>query len=311
MMQRTVTHKMKGEYRLVVNSGMDSEKDTGWFDNLITDGGLDQYGTTSLGNATLYASVGTGTTAPAVTDTALVNRIGPSSSPINGTDGATSSGSPNYSMVITKDYAFALGAVVGNIAEIGVGPASNGTSLFSRARIIDGAGVPTTLTVTSMDQLTVYYRLTVTNDMSDVSDSVTISGTPYSYTMRASDAASNSVRVTSFHAASYMQYNCVAYGTSGAALGSVTSSPSGSSQVFGVDSIAYSTYTPGSFTRDAVFTWGTSAGNAVGGIKAIKFQGGGGFDVGWPSVQVLFGTAIPKDNTKQLVLTLRHVWARV
>jgi hypothetical protein len=64
---------LSGEYRLVIKRNGE-EIDTGWFKNLILNQGLDQLGTD--GNVLVgYARVGTGTTAPAVTDTVLQAQV--------------------------------------------------------------------------------------------------------------------------------------------------------------------------------------------------------------------------------------------
>ena len=73
-------------------------------------------------------------------------------------------------------YTFALGAVVGNLTELGIASSSNdlpSTKLHTRALFKDGAGDPTTVTVTALDQLVVTYVVQKSVPMAPVSSSIT------------------------------------------------------------------------------------------------------------------------------------------
>lgn len=151
--------------------------------NLITRGGMDAI--EILGN---NLHIGTGGTTPVFADTSLQSFI------------ATKTGanwSANTSVLTGDDYVkeskntftFAIGAVVGNISELGISTTSNETSdIQTRALFKDGAGDPTTITVTSQDQLVVTYFVKKTISMVPFVSSIsaTVDGSPViiDYTVR-------------------------------------------------------------------------------------------------------------------------------
>ena len=302
---------LSGEYRLVINRG-GLEIDTGWFKNLILNQGLDQLGTASASVLYGYARVGTGTTPPAAGQTVLDNQIaysqvGPADTTI------VNAGSPNYTTLTTYKYVFSQGDVVGNISEVGVGWATTGATLFSRALIVDGIGNPTTITLTSIDQLTIYYRLNASQPTTDTTSSVTISSTSYPYTIRTAQAASFcNIGATFYYADAFTKLNStgvVVYG-SDATLGAISGTLSGT--IIGSSGTGFTftfpTYTPGTYYRDSTFSIAPGYCNAVGGI--------GGITLAWGSYssslqnQIVFSTPIPKTNTQVLTLTQRFTWAR-
>jgi hypothetical protein len=274
--------------------------------NLITDKGMDKIGTSSINGSIWYCVVGTGTATPQVSDTALQAKTGPAvqdtSEVVSGT------GAPLYNVVINKSYQFPQGSVVGNIAEVGVCGDSSGNNLFSRARIIDGAGTPTTITVTSIDQLTVYYRLTCTQPLTDVSGSVTVSGTAYPYTFRPARAGDGPQRwAQSSHAADIN--TCEIYAAN-AALGPITGYLTGTDYA-GYSTVSFPAYVPGSFYRDSVVVFNPDK-VVTGGIGGLGFFCGRPFGggQGWPCGQFKFASPIPKTNTQQFTITIRHSWVR-
>jgi len=305
----TFETKLSGEYRLVIKRNGE-EIDTGWFKNVILNQGLDQLGTN--GNVLNgYARVGTGTTAPAVTDTTLVAQVAASNSgPSNVT--VVNSGAPNYTTLSTYEYTFTQGAVVGNISEVGVGWATTGATLFSRALIVDNMGVPTTITLTAIDQLTIYYRLNASQPTTDTTTSVTISSVSYPYTIRTALAASfASVSATFQYGYGFTRLNGVTLYGNDAALGAITGTLSGtiianSSSGF---TFTYPAYTPGTYYRDSTFSVDVSTGNAAGGIGGIVLEWGA-YNSSLRN-QIVLPTPIPKTNTQVLTITCRFTWARV
>lgn len=149
--------------------------------NLVLDSGIAIATANALGitsdSLLTNCVVGTGATPPAVTDTGLVAQLAVSPSGVrqSGTY-SYNSGTDELSAVTVMQYAFTLGAVVGNISEIGIRPISQ-TNLFSRALIVDGGGSPTTITVTASDQLIVNYTLTGTISRT-VNYTMDLSGSP-------------------------------------------------------------------------------------------------------------------------------------
>jgi len=304
--------KLAGEYKIVVNKADGTTVETDWFSNLILDQGLDRIGA-GWNQVIAYAQVGTGTIAPAVTQISLETPAGGSTQQTSPNGGIVNSGAPAYETTYTWSFAFAQGAVVGNITEIGVGWAATGSTLFSRALILDNLGNPTSITIVAIDQLTVFYRLKIVPPLSDITGTVTIGGTPYNYTARVAQAGSFANATWTFWASQIAQAGslvpprgALTYG-SGSVLGAITGSPTLASGT-STTSISSGTYTPGSFNRDATVTWSISQGNATGGIQAIAFNYGVQDSMRF---QYRFDTVIPKDNTKTMSITSNISWNRV
>lgn len=301
-------YSLAGEYRVVVASPQ-GEKDTGWFKNVVTDIGLDYLGT-SGGETLEYCRVGTGTSTPATGQTALDAQVAVR----NGADvSTTNAGSPTYASLETRTFTFAQGAVVGNISELGVGWSATGSSLFSRARILDGVGSPTTITLTSLDQLTVYYRVRITPILTDAAGSVSIGGTTYTYTSRLA------------YSGSFGQFfpwttlgrigklaNQSALRGAGCSLGAITGTLAGGSAVTNPATTGNTAaaYVSGNYYIDNTLTWGINNGNASGGVQGLQLDGSNNSSNSGVHWQYLFNAAIPKDNTKILTLTFRVSWGR-
>lgn len=304
-----LNNSLSGEYNLVITSQDGTSQETGWIKNLILDQGLERIGQSA--SVVPYCQIGTGTTVPVVTQTALVAFT----AGVSGTGtSVTNSGSPLYNSVHTFTYAFAQGAVVGNMAEVGVGWASSGANLFSRALITDISGNPTTLTLTSIDQLTVYYRLTVAPSMTDVSGTLSLGGSDYQYTGRLAYAGSHHGSTSLFlsgdlYTISTSGYQSYVYPSS-STLGAVTATPTGSGTGYfynnglGPGTVSLAPYGLGTKYRDTTQLFPIGVGN-VGGIGAIMQSIG---DNAW--YQYAFTPAIPKDNTKTLSMTYRVSWDR-
>lgn len=300
----TLKVNLGGMFRVVLNQGTDREVDSGFFHNLITDYGLNQLGLTSDGTLHTQCCVGTGTTTPANSNTSIQAFVANSSD--RTIDEDTNDGASAYSSHVLFHWTFAQGAVVGNMAEVTIGKATDGTNIWSRARILDGAGSPTTLTCTSLDQLTVYYKLTVAPVLTDVSSSVTLSGTAYPYTVRLSDAASFASSPRSMLANEMpMVVADVSVYPSTSALGAITSEPTGSPLSCTTTRVG-TTYAADSKYYETTITFGPASGNITGGIGAMKIR----FASGFLLFQYVFSTPIPKDNTKTLVIVTRIAWDR-
>lgn len=277
------------------------------FPNLITNKGLDLIGTGGYPIGT--CAVGTGNTAPAVTDTALVAQVASTTNAISRTANNTGS-SPYYAYLVTT-WQFPVGAAAGNLAEVGVG--SGATSLFSRALILDGGGSPTTITVLSNEALNVTYQVNMYPPTTDVTGNVSLGGSSYAFTLRASNVTSTN----NWGISTDTNFAGVGNHSSGSAfstqtLGAITSQPSGAA--YGADSSSVGTYTLGSYTQTVTLGWSINAGNAPGGIGSVQLVVGWGSDVGYPvdgggCYQCSFTPVIPKDNTKVLSLTFSVTWA--
>src|SRR6056297_3576288 len=174
-----------GRYRLRVGKrGQAPRIDTGWFDNIITDAGLNLMGGAGYMDS---CQVGSGSTTPTVGDTALVTYVAGTGTIQEETKTAEAS-APYYGSTTTT-YRFAEGDAAGNLSEVGIGTATSGGTLFSRALITDGGGSPTSITVLADEFLDVTYQIQIvppTGDITvaDVTDSGP-AGTVHSITLRA------------------------------------------------------------------------------------------------------------------------------
>lgn len=302
----TVNVKMglSGRFKLETFKNGVKTKSTGWFNNLITDQGKDFFGVGNQYNHINYCRVGTGNTAPAVSDTNLVSHVAGALRDA-GSDTTGNSGSSPWYTYIQRVYVFPAGFVGAssvNLAEIGTGTASSdGANLFSRALILDGVGNPTTLTVDTDEELRVTYELRMYPLETDISSSIIDSGTSvnHSYTLRACEVDQSN---------NWVPLGMTTSGTTGSvatdgAIGAIDGSPTGSGDI--PTGVTVANYTNGNYYRDFTYTWGSGDGNFATGISAMKL-----FTNGKTSWQVGFSPAINKDNTQETSLTLRVSWDR-
>ena len=272
------------------------------FDNLILDSGLERLGT---GSVVTHVQLGTGSTAPAVGQAALVAFSASTNNQTASVDSYVA-GPPVYHQSI-KTFRFAAGTATGTFSEIGVGWASSG-SLFSRALILDGGGSPTTITVLSDEALDVDYRFRLYPATSDVAGTLTLSGIGYTYTLRPaliSDTGQwspSTILGSGFVIGSALDR---AYNGASLALGAITAQLTGNTSSAAMGVFNYSSYVPGALSRAGVVTTGLTVGNSVGGIKGMIIAFGG-----YGYYQILFGTVIPKDSTKIMTHGQRITWAR-
>lgn len=291
----------KGEWKLRVLAADGSPlRETDWFPNLVTNIGLDNIGNgTILGN---WCRIGTGNTAAAYTDTQLVSQSASTNNVVATT--AANNGAATYDTATTSTFQFALGAVVGNMAEIGVGTsASTAATLSTRALIVDGVGAPTTITILVTEILQAIYRFSAFPNLADSTGTVVIQGVSYAYTARQVNVA----RVLAVNPAQQTFlggiFSPLAFN---GAIGAYTAvSPAGTNS--GFTSSVVSAYTNGNYYRDFTLTAALADANVSGGISAIFVQCGGSSVVF--QTQIGFTPAIPKDNTKQLNITLRQFFS--
>lgn len=295
---------LAGQYRMVITKPDGMTIDTGWFDNIITDIGLDRLGN---GNSSAgYCRVGTGSSVPAASQQNLDNQIAVSASnPFSSSQ--INEGAPLYRTTHVFTYTFAQGAVVGNITEVGIGWATTGTTLFSRALIVDGSGNPTTITLVSFDQLTVYYRVRLTPALTDTTGSIVLGGTTYNYTTRPCSVGTFGSVQYLFSGDNFSYISTVNAYQAGSTLGTITAVNPNYSGTPSSGTLTQGTYVSGSFYRDAIVSFSVSQGNLPGGIQVLLFYWGG---YSTQKYQMAFNNPIPKDSTKTFTLTMRYSWGR-
>lgn len=279
--------KLDGRRRLVAD----------WFPNLILDQGLERPATNS--DWLNACRVGTGSTAPANSQTNLISHLAGTTNAVQTTQNATAS-APYYGYT-RKVFRFAQGAAAGNLTELGIGWSDvDGSNLFSRALILDNLGSPTTKVIQADEFLDVSYELRCYAPSADITGTLTIGSDTYDFTSRAAEANSTvwCPPFTGGYNAGFGGGSVTAYsGAIGAETGSPAGTPSASA------SVSNGAYSAGSHQVDYSAVFGLDNGN-VGGIMSVYTRNGVG------SMQHEYDPVIDKDNTKILSLPFRHTWAR-
>lgn len=285
--------------------------------NKIVNQGLDFYGGvvpagSYLAQALGAIIVGTGNAAPLPTDTTL--QVPLALQAFNGSGWTNpSNATPPYSTGCSSVTTFGVGAVVGNIAEIGLSfTKSSGSTIndaiFSRA-LIQVGGSPGTISLTASDQLVVTYTLSwsYANDTTG-SIIVTTDGTPSAannFTVRpyfiGNPISSSAFADHPFQA--ILVYNnsgsIQAWASNATALqaSTVTSAPG---TVVRADSASASAYTTGSFTRNYNLHWNTGH-NFVDQLYFVQMMMMG--------FQMLFTTGFGPTSVQTLDLALQMSWS--
>lgn len=287
------------------------------FDNLITDAGLNGWWTSgsTIGNSMDYAGVGTDSTAPATSDTALGAEISPAADNRTNNNGsisdvATYVGASNYWKNV-RTFLFTEAQANGNLTEIGIFDAVTAGILWCRQLLKDGTGTPTTIVKTSSDQLRVTYEYRFYWDPTDFTSTFDVSGNTVDYIIRpqqVDEATSGSWGVgltalnpTTICGPTGAASNGTAQAYESNALGAVTDAKTGSGT--SASSQTLEAYVADDFFREATATWEPGIANFATGIGGLTIGYGGSlniarlFQVSFPNEQ------IAKDNTKRFTVT--------
>lgn len=286
----------------------------GFHQNLITDAGLDGIGTTlqPIGISS-WMAVGTGSTAPANSQTTLVAEVGRVNRSTTG-DGTKGSGPAFAYWFYQVVRLFLETEANGNLTEVGMFSASSSGIMFMRQLFKDISGTPTTVIKTASDQLKVTWELRAYSPTVDTTQTgLVISGTSYNVTTRAeeidTDTAWGNGTGGSGFLGSLSNWGAPfgrAYDAS-AALGTTQTRPTGSAIEVQSDSGVASAYTTGNFFRDVTLKWEPGSANGAGGLGAFATFGSSSVT---PLFQSLFTPAFAKDATKRLTLVVRCSWDR-
>ena len=302
--------KVQGFFKIegvrIVNGKEIKRTISDWFPNLVTDAGLDY----SASNYSIleYCHVGSGSTAPTVADIGLDTFIAAQQ---GGYQTPTVNATSPYYISHIVEYHFAIGAAAGNLSEIGIGWASSGTTLFSRALILDASSTPTTITVLSDEYLYVTYEHRFYPSETDATGSIVFTGSiggTYTYTLR--PAKIDTIIPTPYgspvNRPLYMNYIDSSYmGAYDGSIGIITSLPTGNQVALNTTLVTIDPYIDGSFTSTYTLLLSPVYGNLAAGIKSLMFIWGPNYH------QIEFGTAIPKTDVDSLSLTFTQTWDRV
>jgi len=292
-----------------------------WFDNLLTDGGLNVLSTINTGDMLDTIYLGTGTTPPTVSDTGLASYLVSANSgsvrnlagefgthaTFNNSNGIETTAPYRRNVIVTREFPPGWGT--GIISEVGVGNNINPASaiLLSRELIRDGVGNPTTIEKLADEFLRVFYDIGVLWDLTDKTGSIVLGGVSYNYTMRPAFITATSIFFISIKTAdlskkfSWLASNTFAFS---GPIGLVTGGPSGISNPSGV-TVANAPYVANSLTVTGTYTLALNKGNFEGGINSIVVTGSH-----WAN-QIGFVPNIPKQSTQVLTLTVSMTWGRI
>ena len=278
------------------------------FMNLITDAGLNYVsGGSTILSASNYCRVGTSSTTPTVSDTTLEAQTGSASPQGTITNSIQYTKTPYYSDH-QRVYTFAVGAVSGNLTEIGFFSSSTGGTMWSRALIKDSGGNPTVLTVLPTEQLKVTYTVRRYIPVS-LTGSFTLNtngtNSTINYTITPANMIDTDAPWSLGHASTNTMY-LFAYETD--ILGAITSRPSGtaSSSASG----AGATYVSGSFQRDFTLTIPLASANFATGIGSMIFWIGSIISTSSSGYQCSFSPKIMKTASQTLSIGIRLSWGR-
>ena len=294
--------RMEGFYSFKVSNSKGESRDLSGIiaedhKNLILDVGLNALGTTSVVSA---CKVGTGVTPVAVSQTDLATPLAITSTLQSSSTGRNST-APYYTWG-RRTFRFGQGAAAGNLTEVGV-TYGGGSSLFSRALIVDSEGNPTTLTILSDEWLDVTYELRIYQDLVDKTFNITLLGVDHVVTVRPANVTTNPSGSSYFfdHFISWYYYysQCSHYNGT---IGTITGSPSGVGSSAGGTS--YGAYSQNSLQRSIIYGVGLNDANLAGGIQSTIIN------TDKCSWQVGYVPAIAKDSFKTLTMNYTLSWGR-
>jgi hypothetical protein len=300
-----------GEGRAILyDENMKILVDTGWSDNLITDNGLDLL---HQGGAFNRFYIGSGATAPTVSDTEMQSYLpgGQSNTPGAG-DNVESGvlGGPDYEYWKIRSRRFAAGIGTGTVAEIGMGKSTDntGTDIFNRIVL----GVP--IVKGAQNILDVLFRLTVwppvittqagTSVIAGITyDTVTLGSIYTSASFMDGGSAFSTIAATGVQRWSAFD----------GLIGTVEGAPAGDDGPM-IGAINTAIYVPGDYfidvTADADIGGFVTATDVIRCIKGsmvhFEFQTEYTEAAGEPNP----GDPIPKDSTEIADLTWRIGWGR-
>lgn len=318
---RLTTHKADAQGNPIPGTAVDR---TGWFHNLITDHGLNQFGVlrNSFTKWARGCRVGSGNSTPTTSDTNLQSIIATTTNFTYVGLSRQLAKAPYYIEKTTK-YRFGVGAAAGNVAEVGlVAGASDSeatnpaTQVVTRALVVDSNGDPAVVTVLADEILdvTVRQRLYIPGDVTGtIVPAGGVSGA-IDYVIRPCYVNRNPSD-TGLHGWGdvYTANNCWNFGLiqqaaafTGASSGiqGITNGPTGT--IVSVPSEEYTSppYIPNSYYTDVKAAYNLDMANNPSGIGAMILP------FGSCVFQIGFTPRIMKTSDHLFDITLRLTWGR-
>lgn len=299
--------KVSGVYGIKVlrNAGTDKEhlEDFGESPNMLLDGFFERFASGDLNPTAWHMFVGSGTTPVEATQTQLVSQVG-SYDQMSVTSNDNVKVGNDYIASSTGIAEWAIGAIVGNISEVGVRLGLIiGSAVDSRALIVDSQGSPTTITVTAEDKLVISYTLKYIIPTQQHVSVVDFLGVPTTCTLErlgALDVSSNNL----FTAFAY-SFNSRAEHTSSQGL---INDPEQSIRLSRLSNVGREYTSPSNGVRRVSYFFSTDDANDPQGL--IEYMSFGSASFASPFMGLHFDPKIPKDATKTLTLNFDFTLTR-
>lgn len=288
---------LSGRYTIEKRNAAGEVVQTLEFDNLITDAGLERWGTAGvIGRCYL----GSGSAVPLVTDTTLAAPLG--STTTTTTPPTDVSNNTTRTRTVHNKWRFGPGICTGSVREVGVGWDGG---LWSRALVVGGDGNPQTIEKLADETLDVTYAVQIQHPATDATGVVDIGGTSYSWTARPQQLAES---ISLFSAGwGQSQYNGYAGAYSGGLTAVGSGSPSGPLVNSSDARVAALPYAPGSKQRGLKIVFELNSGNGL--IRTITYAHQTTHPQG-VRIQVEFTPPIPKLDTQELTISTVISWGR-
>lgn len=271
---------------------------TPWFNNIVTDGGLNRIGVSDF---LTHCYLGTSNAEPLPSNSGLAAQLGTSSDDYSESSPLAAQVPPYYGG-LTKTFRFAANAVIGNLSEVGVGW---DTALFSRSLIVDEMNNPTTVTVLPDELIFVTYQLRNYAYADDDYYQCIVIGTERAAVARPCNVTSSSA-VTGWGmtgnrvSLANVEESIIAYN---GAIGTIAGVPSGvAAHASFAEDMAYENN-----SLEMIFSarWDVNDGNLENGISAFSFHTNG-----MGSYQVQINPPISKVAGQILNARFRVSWDR-
>jgi hypothetical protein len=288
--------------------------DTGWFPNTILDAGRDAMG--SRNDWMTYCQVGTDGTFPPTlagrqAETSLGNHYAGTNTLVSGSVSNGQSGVAPYYGWKRKTWRFDAGTVATNLSEAAVGWGASGSTIITRAPILDPVLLtPTTVTPLANELLDVSYELRYYSPIEDViGPQVTLDGVVYNTITRASavtgDQWSNFIGSQIGHQVS----DEADWSAFDGDIGTILTGPSGTSDGCGNTSQSSNVYANNSYERIMTCYAGAAGWNppSLLGIRSIRIRTTAGeYQTSFHAVGTL--ARIPKDVNYQMTMLWTISW---
>lgn len=283
------------------------ERRLGPYRNIITDAGLNAIGNgTKIDTLVNYIAVGTSSTPPAATDTALGAETGVRTTYNGGiTDVVTAEASYTY-WEVTRTRVFTEAESNGNLTELGFFSANAGGTMWCHQLFRDELGDPTTLTKLNTQQLRITYAWRLYPDITVATDTLSIDGT-------STDCDARAMRVDNSNGWGSLVKNLGAWSTGQTRCYETNTFPTPTGGDFSGTSVTASSatlqaYSNGNFYRDIDFVWDPGVANFATGIGAVGIVCVLNTD---PCFGTTFTPKVGKTDVHRFTYTVRVSWARI